>query len=191
MPQVPTSYPVYPNAVQPLPDPMEFSNRSKQILGNAVPGLDNLSQGASDVVNNHLSGLPSAGPTQRANAYYGAASGMPGSDFVRNRGFDLYQEKADDYKRKGFDEFLALLRGTSGTIAPTPGEQLQSNQFDRTFQQGQIQNNQQVGQFNANFNKQGPDITPYSSNDAGEIMNRAGQRIRTDPSFRINKGIFV
>ncbi len=191
MPQTATNYPVYPNAVQPLPDPMDFSRKSHDILANAVPGLDNLTAGASGVVNNLLGGMPSPSVAQRANAYYGGASGMPSSDYVRNRGVDLYGQQADQYRQRGFDDFLQLLRGTSGTIAPTPGEQLQSNQFDRTFQQGQIQNNQQVGQFNANFNKQGPDITPYSSNDAGEIMNRAGQRIRTDPSFRINKGIFV
>ncbi len=190
MPAVPTQYPVYPGAVNPLPDPMEFSRQSHDILNNAVPGLDKLTSGATGVVNNLLEGLPSAGPTQRANAYYGASSGMPGSDFVRNRGFDLYQEKADSYKQRGFDDFLALLKGASGTIAPTPGEQLQNTQFDRNLQQRQVEANQQVGQFNANYNKGDQfDTSAWSSDDDGTLRNRAGQSIRNDPSFRRNRSI--
>ncbi len=147
-----TNYPVAPQAVTPLPDPMAFSRQAHDILSNVVPGLDKLTSGATGVVNNLLEGLPSAGPTQRANAYYGATSGMPGSDFVRNRGFDLYQEKADSYKQRGFDDFLALLKGTSGTIAPTPGQQLQSSQYDRDLEQRQIEANQANARFNTTRN---------------------------------------
>lgn len=73
---------------------------------------------------------------------------MPSSDFVRNRGADLYGQQADQYRQRGFDDFLQLLKGASGTIAPTPGEQAQNQQFNQSFQQGQIENNQRVGQQN-------------------------------------------
>ncbi len=157
-----TNYPVAPQPIAPLPDPMAFSKQSHDILAGAVPGLDNLTSGASGVVNNLLGGLPSTSTARRANAYFGGRSGMPSSDFVRNRGFDVYNEQADKYQQRGFDDFLNLLRGTSGTIAPTPGEQLQNTQFDRNFQQHQVDQNQQLGQFNATYNKDRP-RTPINS----------------------------
>jgi hypothetical protein len=54
---------------------------------------------------------------------------MGGSDFVRNRGYDLYGEKSEGYKQRGFDDFLKLLSGYSGTVMPTTGEQLQREQL--------------------------------------------------------------
>lgn len=125
------------------------------------------------MVNNLLSGMPSTGTAQRANAYFGSQTGMPSSDFVRNRGFDLYREQADKYQQRGFDDFLQLLRGTSGTIAPTTGEQLQSNQFDRNFQQHQVDQNQQVGQFNSTYNK---DAGPSRIPDSYTEYNVLGQK---------------
>lgn len=155
---MPISYPTYPIApgpVNPLPDPMAFSKQTHDILANAVPGLDNLTGAAAGDVGNLLNGLPSPSVARRSNAYFGTRSGMPSSDFVRNRGFDLYGQQADQYRQRGFDDFLQLLKGASGTIAPTPGEQSQNQQFNQQFQQGQIQNNQQVGQQNLR--------TPYSN----------------------------
>lgn len=99
-------------------------------LPGAVPGFNNLSTSASGIISNLMGGLPSAAPTQRANAYFGTGSGMPGSDFVRNRGFDLYGQEAESRKQRGFDDFLKLLQGYSGTVAPTTGQQLQSEQFN-------------------------------------------------------------
>lgn len=169
-----TVLPVAPQPVAPLPDPMEYANRSKEILGNVIPGLDNLTAGASGVVNNLLGGLPSTSTARRANAFYGGRSGMPSSDFVRNRGFDLYNEQADKYQQRGFDDFLQLLRGTSGTIAPTTGEQLQSNQFDRNFQQHQVDQNQALAQFNVNRNDSRPRRSPIP--DSYTEYNVLGQK---------------
>jgi len=187
MPTPVNNFPIAPQPVAPLPDPMEYANRSKEILGNAIPGLDNLTAGASGVVNNLLGGLPSTSTARRANAFYGGRSGMPSSDFVRNRGFDLYNEQADKYQQRGFDDFLALLRGTSGTIAPTTGEQLQSNQFDRNFQQRQVENNQEIEKFNVNTNLDHPvqsrrvNIPNWSGSPMYDIQNPAYRYEYNDP----------
>jgi len=108
---------------------METTQTQQTILNSAIPGFSNLSASGSGIVKNLMGGLPSAGPAQRANAYFGAASGMPGSDFIRNRGFDLYGQQAEQYKQRGFDDFLKLLSGYSGTVAPTVGESIQEDQF--------------------------------------------------------------
>lgn len=99
-------------------------------LSNAIPGFSNLTQDATGIIGNLMGGLPSAAPAQRSAAYFGVGSGMPGSDFVRNRGYDLYGEQAEGYKQRGFDDFLKLLTGFSGTVAPTTGQQLQNEQFN-------------------------------------------------------------
>jgi hypothetical protein len=59
---------------------------------------------------------------------------MGNSDFVRNRGFDLYGKEAEANKQRGFDDFLKLLSGYSGTVMPTAGQQQQGSQFDRNLQ---------------------------------------------------------
>lgn len=162
------TYPIAPGPVNPLPDPLELSKQSHQILSNAIPGLDNLTGRASENVNNLLSGMPSFGPTQRAGAFAGVRSGMPSSDFIRNRNFDLYNEKADTYRQRGFDDFLQLLKGASGTIAPTPGEQAGNEQFNKNFQQGQIQNNQAVGQRNIQTPYQNGTTRPWGDGMYGQ-----------------------
>ena len=58
---------------------------------------------------------------------------MPGSDFVRNRGFDLYNMQADQYQQQGFDNFLKMLAGYSGTVMPTTGQQIDQDQFAQTM----------------------------------------------------------
>lgn len=146
-----TQYPTFQPYQQFIPnDPNAMAKTSHDILANALPGLDKATGAATANTTELLRGLPSAAPTQRANAYFGTASGMPGSDFVRNRGYDLYGEKAESYKQRGFDDFLALLRGASGTIAPTTGEQTQTTLQNQQLQTGQSANNSQIaGQNNA------------------------------------------
>jgi hypothetical protein len=176
-------YPIAPTPVTPPPDPMQFSQQTKQILGNAIPGLDNLSSGASGVVNNLLGGMPSPSTARKANAYFGTASGMPGSDFVRNRGFDLYGQQADQYRQRGFDDFLNLLKGASGTIAPTPGEQAQNQQFGQTFAQHQLENNQANQKYNAEFARTSPrgvqpdSFTTYDVNGLKPLFGYGSGRV--------------
>jgi len=146
-----TQYPTFQPYQQFIPnDPNAMAKTSHDILANALPGLDKATGAATANTANLLGGLPSAAPTQRANAYFGAASGMPGSDFVRNRGFDLYGQQAESYKQRGFDDFLALLKGASGTIAPTTSEQAQTTLQNQQLQTQQSANNSQIaGQNNS------------------------------------------
>ncbi len=146
-------------------------------VSNIVPNFNRLNQGASGFVQNLMSGLPSAAPTQRANAYFGAASGMPGSDFVRNRGFDLYGEKADAYQQRGFDDFLKMLQGYSGTVMPTTGEQLQSQEFNANLanRQREFDTNQALDQQQQAFTEMraGRGV-PWGSTTRGRVTDRFG-----------------
>ena len=143
-----TSYPVPLIPVTPPTDPMQTTDQMGRIVNQAIPGYSGLTKSASSIVGSLMGGLPSAGPAQRSNAYFGAASGMPGSDFIRNRGFDLYGQQAEGYKQRGFDDFLKLLSGTIGTVTPNAGQQQQQNQFDKTLNLQQEQANAGIARGN-------------------------------------------
>ena len=110
------------------PAPTATPPNFNAIVDNAIPGFGGMSTGASNIVNQLIQGMPSAAPTQRANAYFGTQSGMPGSDFVRNRGFDLYGQEAEASKQRGLDNFLKMIGAYSGTVMPTAGQSLQASQ---------------------------------------------------------------
>lgn len=149
MPQA-TSYPIIqPTQPFTIQDPNAFAASTKKILSNALPGLEGMTGAASANTGALLAGTPSPNPVRRANAYFGVGSGMPSSDFVRNRGFDLYGEKADKYQQRGFDDFLNLLKGVSGTIAPSTSEQTSLNQLGQNINQGTIAQNQNINRDNA------------------------------------------
>ena len=155
-------------------------------VSNIVPNFSRLSQGASGIINSGISGLPSASPARRANAYFGASSGMPGSDFVRNRGFDLYGEQADAYQQRGLDNFLKLLQGYSGTVMPTAGQQIQNQQFNRSLQsdERQADANMALNQQQQFFNemKAGRGV-PWNSNTRGEVTDRFGGNLGYDRNY--------
>lgn len=102
---------------------------TSSILGNFVPGMQGLTSGASNVISNLLQGQPSPNMARRANAYFGASSGMPNSDFVRNRGFDLYNQESDQRQQRGVQDFLSLLSG----FTPLTGQQNESNRFNQNL----------------------------------------------------------
>ena len=118
-----------------------FLPRNQQTLGpgnyainTAIPGLPGLTKNATDIIGNLLTGLPSPDQARQENAYFGAGSGLdPTSDFLRNRGYDLYGQKAEQRKQTGLQDLLALIGGYSGTVAPTPGQQIgqEESQADR------------------------------------------------------------
>ena len=71
------------------------NNNRKFAMSSAIPGLDKLTSSATSIISNALNGLPSPSESRLANAYFGAGSGLdPTSDFLRNRGFDLYRRNA-------------------------------------------------------------------------------------------------
>lgn len=152
-------------------------------------GMNNLATGN---IMSLLGGMPSAAPTQRANAYFGVNSGMPGSDFVRNRGYDLYGEQAENYKQRGFDNFLNLLGGYSGTVMPTAGQQIQQQQFAQDLAARQQQANAQMAlerqQQELNEMKAGKGV-PWNSTATGNMYDRFGGRLNYNPDFDRTKAL--
>jgi hypothetical protein len=155
-------------------------------LTSAIPGFDNLAGGASSLVQNLLSGLPSAAPAQRQAAYFGVNSGMPGSDFARNRGYDLYGEQAEAFQQRGFDDFLKLLQGYSGTVAPTAGQTLQQRQANAEMISRQRQADAQLGldrkAQELNELKAGKGV-PWNSTSTGDMYDKFGGRLNYDQNF--------
>lgn len=133
------------------------------IIENAIPGFGGMTTGASGIVNQLMQGMPSAAPTQRANAYFGAQSGMPGSDFVRNRGFDLYGQEAEASKQRGFDNFLKMIGAYSGTVAPTAGQSLQAFESAADRQSRNAQAAAQLGLARQRLNMEAEKMKPKVS----------------------------
>jgi hypothetical protein len=102
---------------------------ASNIINNAIPNFSGLSQNASGIVGNLMGGLPSSGPAKSRAAAFGVSSGMPNSGLSNAFGYDLYNQDADQYQQRGFDNFLKLIQGYSGTVSPTTGQQLQDSQF--------------------------------------------------------------
>lgn len=114
-------------------------------LSDAIPGLDVLTKAATSNIGQQLGGLPSAGRARTDNAYFGINSGMPSSDFTRNRGADLYHDQANQYQQQGLNNLLGLVGGYSGNVGTSAGQQQQQNQFNTSagFQQQGLDQNQQ------------------------------------------------
>lgn len=102
-------------------------------LDQYIPGFSGNAAAAGQNIGAQLTGLPSTGPARTKAAYFGATSGMPNSGVSNALGYDLYRQAADQYQQQGLDNFLKMLTGFSGTVAPTTGEAIQSSQFDTTF----------------------------------------------------------
>lgn len=121
-------------------------------------GFGNLIQSAQSDVGNLLNGLPSPSQAQTANAYFGAGSGVGStSDFLRNRGYDLYGQQAQQNKQTGLQDLNSLIGSTSSPALSNQSQQLQNNQFNSNLsQQGsQFQQNLQLQQFLAQLQAMG------------------------------------
>lgn len=115
-------------------------------INNAIPGLQGLTAGATNIINNALTGLPSPSESRLENAYFGAGSGLdPTSDFLRNRGYDLFKSKANERQRGGIQDLLSLVGTYSGAVAPTPGQEISA-------QQQSADRAQRASEFNTTFN---------------------------------------
>jgi hypothetical protein len=110
-------------------------------LNTIIPGLTNLTKSGSDVISNMLQGLPSPSQTKTSNAYFGIGSGVPGSDFIRNRGYDLYNQQAQQRQQTGLQDLSGFL-GTYSNLVPSPGQNLSTSL-------GYAQLGQSADEFNA------------------------------------------
>ncbi len=111
---------------------------------------------------------------------------MPGSDFVRNRGYDLYGEKADKYQQEGLDNFLKLLSGYSGTVMPTAGQQIETQQFNANLanrgREFDINEAGQQQQQAFNEMKAGRGV-PWDSSARGDVTDRFGAKLGYDTNL--------
>lgn len=128
----------------PTGQPVQPGGGALAALNQALPGFGNLGTGVVGDIGQMVNGLPSPDLSRLSNAYYGTSSGVPGSEFINNRGFDLYRTNANQAQGQGINDYLALLSGASGTLSPTAGQQLQNQQFGQSLaaqeQQNQAQN---------------------------------------------------
>ena len=84
-------------------------------LDGIIPNASSLTSSASSIIDNALTGTPSPSLSQRDAAYFGARSGMPGSELADRFGFDIYNQRGDAKQQQGFQDLLALL-GTGSQI---------------------------------------------------------------------------
>lgn len=112
---------------------------SSSIINRAIPNGGGLTEMASNRIRSLLGGMPGTSTARRANAYFGGASGMPGSEFVRNRGFDLYNEQADARQQQGFQDLLSLIASTTAPTLQQQGQDIQQNQFGQNLGEQQRQ----------------------------------------------------
>lgn len=113
-------------------------------------GFGNLLDASKTNISQLLSGLPSPDLARTANAYFGAASGVsPTSDFLRNRGYDLYNAMGEQRRAQGQSELTNLIGTVSGPELSARGQNIQSSQFGQNLfeQQREFDINQELQQF--------------------------------------------
>lgn len=100
-------------------------------ISQAIPGLAGMTANATGIINNALTGLPSPSESRLENAYFGSRSGLgiapggvPGDDFLTNRGYDLYKRKAREQQRGGIQDLATMIGTYSGNVVPTPGQEI-------------------------------------------------------------------
>ena len=116
-------------------NPVAGNTTSNSIINNTVPGAPGLTNSASQLTQQLLNGMPATSRSRSAAAYYGAGSGIPGADFVRNIGYDLYNKEGDAAKQQGFNNFLALVSGLTGPQLQQQSQDNQSSQFAQSLAQ--------------------------------------------------------
>lgn len=172
-------------------DPSRFA------INTVLPGLPGLTKSATDVIGNLLNGMPSVDQARQANAYFGASSGLdPTSDFLRNRGYDLYGAKGEERKQTGLKDLLALIGGYSGTVAPTPGQQIgqEESQADRAQRAAEAAMSNALGTRRQDFEENAYwGISPKGVPSFWDILNQGGyggdvhENMQIDPYSQLGK----
>lgn len=147
---------------------MAYTQIGYDYSGNSAPssganylgglGFGGLINSAQQDVGSLLNGLPSPSTTRTANAYFGAGTGLgTGSDFLRNRGYDLYGQQSQQRQQTGLQDLNSLMSGVSSPELTNQGQQLQNTQFNANLGQNQSQfdQNLQLQQFLAQLQAMG------------------------------------
>ena len=114
---------------------MPISLPATSIVNSALPGSNGLTKSATDIVNQLLSGLPGTSNSRRQGAYLGAASGMPGSNYAANRGFDIYNRKSQENQQTGIKDLLDLISGYSQPYLTGRGQDFGNQQASNALAQ--------------------------------------------------------
>lgn len=117
-------------------------------LTNSIPGFGGLNNQASQLIKELMSGTLSTGVKNSiydAGAERATLGGMPGStgmggSLFANNDLRNIGRTADDQQQRGFQDLLSLIGNYSGTVAPTPGQEIQQQQFNKEFNQRRADN---------------------------------------------------
>lgn len=89
------------------------------MLSQLIPGFQPRVNTALGNIDQLLSGNPSPSLARNANAYFGAGSGLaPGSEFLRNRGFDLYNTQSNAMRQQGTGDLMQFMQGLGSIYTP-------------------------------------------------------------------------
>ena len=117
-----------------------------------LPGYGKLTSTGTGVIQDMLSGLPSPSAARQSNAYFGAGSGMgAGSDFLRNRGYDLYGQQAKQQEQQGVTDMLAFTQGIAAPANTYTGTQNQMQLGQGNLGLGYAKLGQEAGEFGQNL----------------------------------------
>lgn len=95
-------------------------------LESTVPGLSELLGTGSGVIKNRLSGTESPAIAQNMNAMWGAGAGLaPGTEFLRNRGVDLFGQRAEARQSQGLQDLLGMLGGITQPLGQYRGQNIE------------------------------------------------------------------
>jgi hypothetical protein len=151
---------LYPNK-KPISQPVSLpglpptGSAANRRFSTGIPGEEGLYLDASRNVGDLLAGEESPDITRNINAEWGAGSGLaPGSEFMRNRGADLYGQRAAARKSQGMKDLLAMMGTFSGTVTATPGQVLGDEAAQRSYALDQQQFAEQQRQFNESLANQ-------------------------------------
>lgn len=125
------------------------------IIETALPGAGGLTSLATNNVRNLLNGMPSTSAARKANAVFGAGSGLGyGSDFSKTRLYDTYGENVDQRNQTGLQDLLALISGTTSPLLSQNAQNNQSSQFAQSLAQQKAEFAAKLKQQQDQFNQQ-------------------------------------
>lgn len=123
-----------------------------QFMEGILPGYGKLTSTGTSVIGDMLSGLPSPDAARQSNAYFGAGSGMgQGSEFLRNRGYDLYRQQGQQRQQQGLGDLQSFISGVSGPANTYTGQQNQFALGQGNLALGGAQLGEQASEFDKNL----------------------------------------
>jgi hypothetical protein len=162
------------SAPGPTPNPNEFLNQL---------GLSGLIDSSKANISNLLNGMPSVDQARTSNAYFGSQSGMPNSDFVRNRGYDLYGQKSEANRQLGLSDLNNLVSTVANPSLTYTGQQQQNRQFGQSLAEQVAQRMQQGSQFGMSLAEQQANRQQQGSQFGQTLAQQIAQQQQQNNQF--------